>query len=131
MPTSLIAEPPLSYPAAQKTTFRVTPTLPAGRALSDWTTWTCTIREDPDWPRAGSEKAEALAADPVGDGWAVSASASGSVSGSVVIFTITLPSGAGERRYAIDFVGTGGTPGRVPIYRCTWLTLTGNSTAIS
>jgi hypothetical protein len=128
MPTSLIKEPALSLPAGQKTTFRVAPTLPSGRTLADWAAFTCTIRKDPQWPRTGTARTEAAAADPVGDGWEVAATASGTVNGGVVVFTITLPTGAGERRYAIDFVGTGGTPGRVPIYPCTWLTLTGNST---
>jgi hypothetical protein len=131
MSTSLLKEPTISLPAGQRTTFRVTPTLPAGRALADWAAFTCTLRADPLWPRSGPSIDGAKRADPVGDGWPVAATASGTVDGSTVVFVVTLPTGAGDHRYAIDFVGTGGTAGRVPIYPCTWLTLTANSTAFS
>ena len=115
--------PPLKWAAAQTQTVRVTPTLPSGRALGDWTTFTLTIRADPEFPRSAAEQAEAGAADPITDGWAVSTSAEGTVSGSTISFTVTIPSSAGYRRYAVDVVATGGVAGRVQLVVPYWLTV--------
>ncbi len=114
---------PLRWAAGQTQTIKVTPTLPAARALADWAAFTLTIRADPSFPRSGVTKAAAEEADPIADGWAVSTSATGTVSGETIYFTVTVPSAAGLRRYAIDVVATGGTAGLVQLFSPAWLTV--------
>lgn len=125
MAASLIAETPvLSWPAGQDQTVKVTPTLPSGRALADWSSFVLTVREDPLYPRAGAAAAAAAAADPHADGWAVEVTAAGSAAAGVVTFTLTVPDAAGFRRYALDVWAVGGTPGDVQLVAATWLTVT-------
>ena len=125
MAQSLIrTSPRLSWPALQTHTLRLAVTVRAGFSLTDYGTFTLTIRADPLWPRTGADRVAADVADPVGDGWAVSTTATGTIDGSDVLFTVTVPSASGEKRYALDAVATGGVAGRVELVPTTWLTVT-------
>jgi hypothetical protein len=124
--TSLIRESPtISWPADQVTRLTLTVTLPAGRALTDWASFLLTIREDPEYPRAGTTKATATSADPVGDEWASSLTASGTVATATTItFDFAVPSSPGYRRYRLDIWALDGTADDVPLFPSTWLTVT-------
>lgn len=126
MPASLIAETPvLTWSALGDQEVTVTLTPRDGTGLDDYGTFTLTIREDPEWPRSGPDKAAAASADPLADGWPVAASDT-STAGALdteVNFTITVPEGAGYRRYAVDCVADGGSVGRVQVVRPIWLTV--------
>lgn len=116
----LIRDEPAEVPAGEPFSLVVTP-LPDGRQASEWAAFTATIREDPKFPREGAELGENL--DPVGDGWTVIATASGTGSGTQVTFPF--PAGVphpGKNRYAVDAKGTGGTAGEAAILDTTWLT---------
>lgn len=121
---SLIREPAYEWAAGQQQVVSLTPlTLPSGRTVADFNGYTLTIRADPDWPRAGAAGGQEGAADPIGDGWAVSLTASGSLVGSVPTFTFTVPSDAGIRRYAVDCWASLTSGGEVQLVRATWLTV--------
>ncbi len=128
MASQIKEAPTYRWPALQTETVWLAVTVRAGLALADYGTITLTIRSDPLWPRTGPDRAAVGDADPVADGWPVSASAVGTVDGAAltptVVFTVTVPSGAGYRRYALDVVAAGGIAGRVQLVDSTWLTVT-------
>jgi hypothetical protein len=124
MPTPQIRETPaLSWAAAQTQTVRVSLTPRDGLALTDYGTFTLTVRADPEYPRTGAALAAVDRADPLADGWAVSTSAEGAIDDDVIEFEVTVPSEAGRRRYALDVVAEGGDAGRVQVVEATWLTV--------
>lgn len=125
MPTSLIRYPALEIPAGQYTTIRLTPlTLPTGRVVTDFSSFTLKLREDPDWPRSGQTEADRYKADPIADGWPVVVTATGTLDDDdVPVVSFDMVDGAGELRYAYDAWGTlaaGGKP--VQLVRATWVT---------
>jgi hypothetical protein len=128
---ALVTEPALQWTAGQAMTVRVTPlTLPVGRQLTDFVTWTLTIRQDPSWPRTGPGSAGPLAntrntADPIAENWTIAVQAIGTLVNSVPTFTFTTPSQAGVERYAVDVFGTLAAGGDVQVVPCTWLTILG------
>ena len=125
MPVSLIQLPALSWSAEQQMLVSLSPLyLPAGRQVTDWSTFTLTIRSDPLYPRTGSDIPAALIADPVADGWPVATTAVGSIVNGVVTFSVTVPTLAGVQAYAVDVVASGGTAGRVQLVKPRWLTVT-------
>ncbi len=131
MPPLIREAPVLSWPALQTHTVRVGCTLREGLSLTDYGTITLTVREDPLWDadrneRGGADKNKAT--DPRADGWPVSTTAVGAPDPlaltPTVAFTLTVPTGAGYRRYALDVVANGGVAGRVELVNATWLTVT-------
>src|SRR5690348_10692552 len=121
---SLIREPALEWAAGQTMVVTLDPlTLPDGRAVTDFATFTLKVREDPSWPRSGQTLARAGEADPIADGWAVAVTSTGSLNGDdVPEFTFVMPSGAGIKRYAVDAWGTLSGGAEVQLVRATWLT---------
>ncbi len=128
MPSQIREAPVLSWPALQTQTVRVECTLRSGLSLTDYGTITLTVRADPLWDsdrngRSGSDQYKAT--DPRADGWPVSATAVGAVADATTLaFSVTVPAGAGFRRYAVDVVAAGGIAGRVQLVPATWLTVT-------
>lgn len=126
MSVAVSRTPKLEYPAGQRQTFTIDVKLPTGRTLADFSAFTLTVREDPLYPRAATLLD---AADPAGQAWATV-----SVSPTIAIDTtdpadtlnvsFTVPTNAGERRYAFDVWGqltVGG--GYIELYPCTWLSV--------
>lgn len=112
--------------AGQKQNFVVHPvTLPDGRTLDDWDTFTMTVRLNPNWPESAFARSDDL--DPEGDNWLVLVQVAGSKTDST---TLTFPFAevdaakllAGpEGRSAFDVTATGGTAGRVQLVPAMWL----------
>ncbi|VTR93196.1 unnamed protein product [Gemmata massiliana] len=124
----LIREAPIyRWPALQAQTVRVECALRAGLSLSDYGTFTLTVRQDPEWPRSGPARPAVDAANPRSDGWSISTSSVGAIDASAtnptVVFTVTVPAAPGYRRYALDVVASGGIAGRVQLVDSTWLTV--------
>lgn len=110
----------LEWGAGEKRTVTLSPvTLPTGRTLSDFATFTLTVWEDPQYPRTGSYVVAASA--PIEDSWTESVTASGSVSGSTVVFNLTAPSSSGIKRYAVGIIGTLSAGGNIHLLPVTWL----------
>ena len=123
--TPIIRESPvLSWAAGQEMAVQVSFTPRSGLTVSDYGTLTLTVREDPEWPREGEAVGEARQADPLNDGWESAASGTATATTSPVSISVTMPSGAGWRRYCVDVVADGGTAGRVQLVSPTWLTVT-------
>lgn len=123
---SLIVEPALKWAAGQATVLSITPlTLPVGRSVTDFSTFTLTIRQDPLWPRTGDALANRPTADPIAQSWPVVLTAAGTLVSSVPTFEFTVPSGAGIERYSLDVWGTLSAGGEVQLVRATWLTVNG------
>lgn len=114
-----IALPAVELRAGQATVLVLDPvTLPEGRTLADWASFVVTLREDPLWPRRPFQAADDL--DPPNDGWASAATGAGEVEGDTLELSFTAPALAGERRYALDVWGVGGTAGDVQLRQATW-----------
>lgn len=100
--------------------------LTSGRSLSDWASFTCTVRQDPGWPRYGAALAKSITdnLNPVADGWAVTATlTNGTVSAGTIRFTVSAGTfAAGLYRYSFDVEGVGGAAGNSPIVVATWVT---------
>lgn len=127
----LIRDLGLVYTAGDHLNLRVKPKLQTGVTLADWGGFTLTIREDPDFPRlTENDQLEADYLDPAAEGWPVVVTVAGTIDGDFVVFPTVMPLDAGEKRYVIDVVGTGGTLGRSNLYRPTWVSLTGNVTGL-
>lgn len=110
----------LQWTAGQRETVTLSPvTLPTGRTLADFASFTLTAWEDPKYPRSGADAVAAAA--PVEDGWTVSLTAAGSVSGSTVVFNLTGPSASGIKRYAVGVIGTLSAGGDIDLLPVTWL----------
>lgn len=110
-------------------TVQITPlTLPAGRQLTDFSSFTLTIRQDPSWPRTGALSATRNTADPIAEGWTAVVTATGSLVNSIPTFTFTMPSAAGIERYAVDVWGNLAAGGQVQLVQATWLTAAGRAT---
>lgn len=122
----LIRETPsLVWDASEDHTVRLALTPRAALDLSDYGTFTLTIREDPDYPRTGAARATVSAADPINDGWAVAATGTATAAAldTTVDIDVTVPDGAGDHRYCVDVTASGGTAGRVTVFRTTWLSV--------
>lgn len=127
MPTPLIRDPvgipPLRLVSGGAYVVSLSPlTLPAGRVVADFSGWTLTVREDPDWPRSGATEAARDAADPKGDGWAVVLTVTGTVVDGVVTFALTMVAPAGYRRYSVDAWGALSAGGEIQVVEPLWLT---------
>lgn len=113
----------LEWPANQLQRITVVVTLGTGRTISDWTNFVFTIREDPDYPRTG---ADTEPVNPINDvsAWELTSSTAGTVASSTsVVFSVTVPSDPGYRRYAFDVRGYGGTAGQTAFIPATWLSV--------
>ncbi len=121
MSSQIADTPKLEWPAGQRQVVSVPVTLSSGNVLTDFATFTLTVREDPGFPRTGASLNDNL--DPHGDGWASAASASGTASGSTLTFVVTVPSSPGRKRYSLDVWAIGGTAGPVQLVNSTWLTV--------
>lgn len=110
------------WPAGQRQIVKVNCTLAPGRTLGDWSAFTLTIREDPEWPREAGTLSVPL--DPSNAGGTPEVTATGTATGSTeVSFTVTVPDDPGRRRYAFDVWGTGGVAGAVSLFDATWLSV--------
>lgn len=120
MPDLIRSTPELLWAAGERATVTVSPiTLPTGRTLADWATFDLNVREDPAFRREGAEAGEVVdAAD-----WELAATAAGTVAGATLVFTLTLPAGAGWRRYVLAVWGRGGAAGDACLVYPTWLSL--------
>lgn len=128
-----ISRPAVVFRSHSDQILRVYPvTLPAGRSLTDWSSFKLTLRTDPEWPRQWYHRPPQ--ADPYYDSWAVALQAtltageavvtvSGSPALEFPIAAADIDLAAGEERYALDVRGIGGTPGEVPLVDATWVTL--------
>ncbi len=123
------AIPPLTLTVSQTQTLLVTPIiLPPGRAISDYQTFTVTIRADPNYPRqTAAAILQANYADPIAEGWSVAYTGSGT--GSVVAgqnqaaFPIasTVELQSGPQRYSCVVWGMSSLWGQVQLLTETWL----------
>lgn len=117
-----IAIPVVELRASQATTLVLDPIeLPSGRDLGDWASFVVTVREDPLWPRRPFQANDDL--DPVNDSWSSAATGSGTVVGDTLELAFTAPSGAGDKRYALDVWGIGGSAGDCQLRQATWVTV--------
>jgi hypothetical protein len=130
--TKTIQDLGVTLATKSKQTLVVSPiTLPSGRTLADWATFTLTVRADPDWDttfgrRIGPNKPGADYADPEGEGWTVVLTLAGVVVGATLEFAISEADSdiaAGLNRYAFDVYAEGGAAGRVELVPATWLTM--------
>lgn len=115
--------PRLEYPAGQRQTLEIRTNLLGGRVLTDFSAFTLTVREDPDYPRS-----DLATADPAGQAWAeVDTDPETEIDPAdpdTLLVSFTVPADAGAHRYALDVRGTlaaGG--GTVFIHGCTWLSV--------
>ena len=129
MIASLVKEPALSWAIGQNMTVFVTPlTLPVGRALTDFASFTLTIRQDPLWPRTGANQATRNTADPIGENWLAVVTSTGSLTippggtSQVPTFNFAMPNVAGLERYAVDVWGALNAGGLIQLVVATWLT---------
>lgn len=114
----------LSWPSQQLQRITVELTLGTGRTISDWASFAFTIREDPDYERTGSDT---VPVDPTNSSvpWTVISQTAGTVLTSTsVVFSVTVPTDPGYRRYAFDVRGYGGAAGETAFIPATWLTVT-------
>ena len=109
-------------------TLRLTVTLGDGRALSEWTNFKISIREDPEWsttagPRQGA--ALVLPFDPEGDGWEEVQTATTTTTEAPNVLVFTLPGGLspGVRRYSVDVHGYIAGAKDAHMLECSWATV--------
>ena len=110
-------------PAGQTTDLRVTVNLTSGNTLASWDSFELTLKVDPFLPRRSRGAMES--ADPIAEGWEVTATVAGSIISSTVLsFVFIAPTVPGPRRYAFDVWGVGGTAGDIPLVTATWVNIT-------
>lgn len=127
MIAALVREPALVWTVGQSMSVYVTPlTLPVGRQLSDFASYTLTVRQDPLWSR--QSPALRASADPIGEGWPVAVTAAGALAvppggtSPVPAFNFVMPALAGTERYAVDVFGALNSGGLIQLVPATWLT---------
>lgn len=108
-------------------------TFRAGRTTASFSSFTATIREDPDY---ASRRGVQANVDPIAEGWAVVGSpASGTADGADAVYfdfpdTDTDELEGSERRYVIDAVGVVTTgSAKATIFRTNWLKVNPRTTA--
>lgn len=114
----------LQWPSQQLQRISVVLTFGTGRTIADWATFVMTIREDPDYERTGADTGPV---DPTNSSapWELISQTTGTATGSdTVVFSVTVPTNPGYRRYAFDVRGYGGSAGETAFIPATWLTVT-------